>query len=438
MTNPVARLLGALPPGVRLVAGGTVVLGASSYIFLALAGHGLDTTQVAGVSMLWTLVMSVGYGLFSPVELELNRLVAARDVAGHGPGPAIRRVLLATAAVLAVVLAGVAAAARPIADRFFSGDIGLVAGMGGALIGLAVSSVARGALAGLGRFGSYGLQLGVDGGLRIGLAALIPLFGVHSAFAFSLILVVAPLAASVIGMRSVLADRRGGPAPAWRDVATGLGLLTGSTLLAQLMVNAAVVSVGVLSPSSKALIAALLNAVVLARVPLFAYAAIQASLVSSLSGAAAAGNHAEFRKVLLRTGGIVALMCTAAGVPTVILGPWAIRLFFKAQDVLGSADFLWLSLGTLCYMLATVFGQALLSLGRHQRQLLSWLAGTVVLVAVTAVPGAIATRVELAYLAGAAVSAAAMLWALARSLTAPAAVAAEPGATMAARQSSEV
>nr|ADO32597.1 hypothetical protein [Kitasatospora kifunensis] len=164
-----ARLLGALPPGVRLVAGGTVVLGASSYIFLALAGHGLDTTQVAGVSMLWTLVMSVGYGLFSPVELELNRLVAARDVAGHGPGPAIRRVLLATAAVLAVVLAGVAVAARPIADRFFSGDIGLVAGMGGALVGLAVSSVARGALAGLGRFGSYGLQLGVDGGLRIGL-----------------------------------------------------------------------------------------------------------------------------------------------------------------------------------------------------------------------------------------------------------------------------
>ncbi|MFF1906623.1 hypothetical protein [Kitasatospora sp. NPDC058218] len=438
MTNPVAKLLGALPPGVRLVAGGTVVLGVSSYIFLALAGHSLDTTQVAGVSMLWTVVMSVGYGLFSPVELELTRLVAARDVAGHGPGPAIRRVLLVTVGVLVAVLAVIAAAARPIADRFFDGDLGLVAGLGGALVGLAVSSVARGALAGLGNFGAYGMQLAVDGGLRIGLAALIPLFGAHSAFAFALILVVAPLAASAIGMRSVLADRRGGPAPVWRDVVTGLGLLTGSTLLAQLMVNAAVVSVGLLSPSSKALIAALLNAVVLARVPLFAYAAIQASLVSSLSGAAAAGNHAEFRKVLLRTGGIVVLMCTAAGLPTVFLGPWAIRLFFKAQDVLGPVDFLWLSLGTLCYMLATVFGQALLSLGRHQRQLLSWLVGSAVLVAVTLVPGNIATRVELAYLAGAAVSAAAMLWALARSLSAPARPVAEHRAPMAAHQSSEV
>ncbi|MFD0272445.1 lipopolysaccharide biosynthesis protein [Kitasatospora sp. NPDC127111] len=438
MTNPVAKLLGALPPGVRLVAGGTVVLGVSSYIFLALAGHSLDTTQVAGVSMLWTVVMSVGYGLFSPVELELTRLVAARDVAGHGPGPAIRRVLLVTTVVLALVLAGVAAAARPIADRFFSGDLGLVAGLGGALVGLAISSVARGALAGLGRFGAYGTQLAVDGGLRIGLAALIPVFGAHSAFAFALILVVSPLAASVIGMRSVLADRRGGPAPVWRELVTGLGLLTGSTLLAQLMVNAAVVSVGLLSPSSKALIAALLNAVVLARVPLFAYAAIQASLVSSLSGAAAAGNHAEFRKVLLRTGGIVVLMCTAAGLPTVVLGPWAIRLFFKAQDVLGPVDFLWLALGTLCYMLATVFGQALLSLGRHQRQLLSWLAGSAVLVVVTLAPGGIAARVELAYLAGAAVSAAAMLWALARSMAAPADSVADERAPVATRQSSEV
>ncbi|MET9396705.1 hypothetical protein [Kitasatospora sp. NPDC002965] len=438
MTNPVAKLLGALPPGVRLVLGGTVVLGVSSYIFLALAGHSLDTTQVAGVNMLWTVVMSVGYGLFSPVELELNRLVAARDVAGRGPGPAIRRVLLATVVVLAVVLLVVAAAARPIADRFFSGDLWLVAGLGGALVGLAVSSVARGALAGLGHFGAYGAQLAVDGGLRIGLAALIPLFGTHSPLAFALILVISPLAASVIGMRKVFADRRGGPAPAWRDVTTGLGLLTGSTLLAQLMVNAAVVSVGSLSPSSKALIAALANAVVLARVPLFAYAAIQASLVSSLSGAAAAGNQAEFRKVLLRTGGIVVLMCTAAGLPTVVLGPWAIQVLFKAQGVLGSTDFLWLVLGTLCYMLATVFGQALLSLGRHQRQLLAWLAGTAVLVAVTLSPGEIATRVELGYLAGAAVSAAAMLWALARSLSAPVVPSARERATPAARQSSEV
>ncbi|WP_371497568.1 hypothetical protein OG871_16605 [Kitasatospora sp. NBC_00374] len=416
MGSPIAKVFGALPPGVRLVAGGTVVLGASSYIYLALAGYSLTAAQVAGVSVLWTVVMSVGYGLFSPVELELTRLVSARDVAGQGPLPAVRRVLLLAGGVLAAVLAAVAFAARPLADRLFGGDIALVAGLGGAMVGLAVSSVVRGALAGLGNFRSYGAQLAVDGGLRIGLAALLPVFGLHSALAFSLILVVAPLAASMIGLRSVLADRRGGGAPVWPGLVRGIGLLTASTLLAQLMVNAAVVSVKLLSPEDVVLVGALLNAVVLARVPLFAYAAIQASLVSALSGAAAAGDHQEFRKVLSRTAAIVAAMCTVAGLPTIVLGPWLIQLLFNAQPVLGSADFLWLVLGTLFFMLATVFGQALMSLGRHRHQLLSWVAGTVVLVVVTLLPGAVGTRAELGYLAGAAVSAAGMLWSLFRSL----------------------
>lgn len=425
MSNPIAKVLGALPPGVRLVAGGTVVLGASSYIYLALAGYSLTESQIAGVSVLWTVVMSVGYGLFTPVELELNRLVAARHVAGLGPLPALRRVAQLAAAVLATVLLAIGVAAQPLADWLFEGDLGLVAGLGGALIGMAISSVVRGVLAGLGDFRAYGTQLAVDGGLRIGLAALLPLIGLRSALAFSVILVIAPLASSLIGLRGVLADRRGGPATPWREVTVGVGMLTASTLLAQLMVNAAVVSVKLLSPGATVLISALLNAVVLARVPLFAYAAIQASLVSALSTVATAGNHAEFRKVVLRTSAIVTLMCAGAGLPTVLLGPWMIQVFFNAKPVLGCYDFLWLVLGTFCYMLATVFGQALLALGRHRRQLFCWLAGTAVLVGVTLIPGAIGTRVELAYLAGAAVSATGMLWLLFRSLPAAAQPAAE-------------
>ncbi|ROR43892.1 hypothetical protein [Kitasatospora cineracea] len=417
MSNPIGKLLGALPPGVRLVAGGTVVLGASSYIYLALAGYSLDKSQVAGISVLWTVVMSVGYGLFTPVELELNRLVSTRDAVGQGPLAAARRVLVFTGAVLALVLAVIAAAARPIADALFSGDLGLVVGLAGAMVGLAVSSVVRGVLAGLGRFKPYGRQLAVDGGLRILLAALLPLAGLHSAVAFSLILVAAPLAASVIGLRGVLADRRGGPAPSWPAVVRGVGMLTGSTLLSQLMVNAAVVSVKLLAPHDNDLVSALLNAVVLARVPLFAYAAIQASLVSALSGAAAVGDHAEFRRTLTRTGGIVAAMCALAGLPTVLLGPDLIRLAFNAAPVLDRADFLWLVLGTLFFMLATVFGQALLSVGRHRQQLFSWLAGTIVLAAVTLLPGQVAPRAEFGYLAGAAISAAGMLWSLVRSLS---------------------
>ncbi|MGW2373983.1 MULTISPECIES: hypothetical protein [Kitasatospora] len=419
MKNPIAKLLGVLPPGARLVVGGTVVLGASAYVYMALVGYSLSTVGAARVTMLWTIVMSVGWGLFQPVELELTRLVAARKVAGHGALPAVRRMLLLAMAILVAVCAVLAVAARPIADQLFSGDRTLVVALAGGLAGLAVSSVARGALAGLGLFGPYGTQLAVDGGLRIGLAALAAVVGLHSALAFGLILFVSPLAASLIGLRDTLADRTPGPEVSWKQLTSGLGLLIASVMLSQLVVNATVVCVRLLSPkhseASDALVFAIGQAVVMARAPLFAYSALQASMVSALSGAAAAGDHAEFRKVLTRTTAIVAAMCIGGGLPVIVLGSKLNPLLFNAKDVLGPLDFTWLVFGTLCYVLATVFGQALMSSAQHRRQLVGWTAGSVALVAVALAPGAVGLRAEFAYLAGSLVSAALMLWSLYRA-----------------------
>ena len=47
MKNPIAKLLGVLPPGARLVVGGTVVLGASAYVYMALVGYSLSTVGAA-------------------------------------------------------------------------------------------------------------------------------------------------------------------------------------------------------------------------------------------------------------------------------------------------------------------------------------------------------------------------------------------------------
>lgn len=427
MKNPIAKLLGVLPPGARLVVGGTVVLGASAYVYMALVGYSLSTVGAARVTMLWTIVMSVGWGLFQPVELELTRLVAARKVAGHGALPAVRRMLLLAMAILVAVCGVLAVAARPIADQLFSGDRSLVVALAGGLAGLAVSSVARGALAGLGLFGPYGTQLAVDGGLRIGLAGVAAAVGLHSAMAFGLILFVSPLLASLIGLRDTLADRTPGPEVSWKQLTGGLGLLIASVMLSQLVVNATVVCVRLLSPkhseASDALVFAIGQAVVMARAPLFAYSALQASMVSALSGAAAAGNHAEFRKVLTRTTAIVAAMCIGGGLPVIVLGSRLNPLLFNAKDVLGPLDFVWLVFGTLCYVLATVFGQALMSSAQHRRQLVGWTAGSVALVAVALAPGDVGLRAELAYLAGSLVSAALMLWSLYRAFPSrPAAV----------------
>ncbi|MDH6111015.1 O-antigen/teichoic acid export membrane protein [Kitasatospora sp. MAP12-15] len=416
--NPVAKLLKALPPGTQAVGAGTVVLGAASYIHIAVANANLAATPRADVSVLWTIVFSAGIGLFFPVEQELTRIVAARAVDGEGAAPVLRRAALLTTGILAATLALLAVFARPIADTLFDRDVKLVAALGAAFIGMALCYVTRGILAGLGLFKIYGIQLGVDGCLRIGLAFGCAAAGLHSALAFSLILAVAPLTALLVTLPFVLRAALPGPQISWGDLSRGLGILVCSTVLAQVVVNAAVMSTKLLNPQALDLVTALLSALVLARVPLFVFGSLQASLLSGLASSAAAGDQQGFVKMLRRTCVVVTGLGLSGGVPAVVLGPWLIHTLLRAPDVLTSWNFVWFSLGTLSYMLAMVLGQALMVLRRHGLQLICWVVGTAVLAAITLVPGDLATRVSIAYAGGSFMVAAAMVLALLRPVKA--------------------
>ncbi|MFJ3925658.1 lipopolysaccharide biosynthesis protein [Streptomyces sp. NPDC090022] len=425
MTSLLTRLTAALPPGTVAVAGGTVVLGAASYVHLGVAGHSLSTDAMANVSVLWTIVMSVGIGLFFPIEQELTRIVAARAVGGQGAAPVLRRAALLTTGILGATLLALGLAAGPVADLLFHGDRGLVAALGAAFTGMAVCYLTRGVLAGLGRFGAYGTQLAVDGGLRIALAFGCALAGLHSALAFSLVLAVAPVVSVLVTLPALLRASGPGDVAGWRELTGGLGLLICSTLLAQVVVNAAVMSTKLLAPTDSALIAALLSALVLARVPLFVFGSLQASLLSGLSAAFEAGDRAAFWSMLRRIGVVVGLLGLAGGVPATALGPWLIEVLFGARPALGSFDFFLLSAGTVAYMFAMVLGQALMVFRRHNLQLLCWAVGTVVLVCITFAPGDVALRVILAYALGSLATVLGMLTALRLSFPGAAAAAAQ-------------
>ncbi|WP_329381233.1 hypothetical protein OG625_16905 [Streptomyces sp. NBC_01351] len=395
--SPLARIASTLPPGTMLVISGTVVLGAASYVHLMAAGHSLDTEGMAALSVLWTILMSVGIGLFFPVEQELTRIVAAHRVAGTGVSGVVRRLAGLTLGVVVLLSAGVWWATPLLADTFFYGHTEMVGTLVLAFAAMALSNICRGILAGLGRFAPFGWQLAIDGLLRIGLAGAFALAGIRSPLAFALILVVAPLVAALVTSGPVLRGLGTGPAPRWQVLLGGLGPLIVSTLLSQVVVNAAVVSTKLLAPTEGALVAGLLNAIVLARVPLFVFGSLQASLLSGLSSTAAAGDRDGFSKLLGRTSLVVTALGLAGGVPATLLGPWLIQVLFKAEEGLGYAAFFWISAGTLFYMLAMVLGQALLVLHKHRLQLLGWTVATVVLIVVTLIPGDVATRVCLAY-----------------------------------------
>ncbi|GIG60397.1 hypothetical protein Lfu02_47690 [Longispora fulva] len=407
------RLTRALPAGTIAVGGGLAVLGVASYVHIAAAGHRLSTLDMSKVSVVWSIVISLGFGLFLPVEQETGRIVAARAARNDGAVPVARRAAGVSGAVLVVLLMSLAIGARPLADALFDGDRSMVAALAGALVGAALSYATRGILAGRGLFAAYGVQLGVDGGLRIALSLGLVLAGVRTPLAYAMVLTVAPVVAVLVTLRPTLRALTPGTPQSLRGYVAGLGLLTVSALAAQTVVNIGVVSVKIIAPGEVALVAALLSALILARIPIFVFAALQASLLPGLSGLLARGDIAGYHKLLLRAIGVVTLLGVGGGIPAVLLGPWAIRVFFNAPDVLHSVDFAILAAGTLVYMLAMVLAQGAISLHRHRDQALVWILGLAVLAAVTFGPGDVRLRVEFAYVAGSAVTAAVLavlLW----------------------------
>ncbi len=391
------RALGVLPAGTLKVGAGLIVFGGAAYVHLAVAGHSLSTRGMAAMSVLWSIVFLLGLGLFFPVEQEIIRHVAARTEAGEGIGPVVRRAAVLAGGILLATLVPLALAARPLAGKLFDGDVAMVAAMGTAFVALAAVSVSHGVLAGTGRFEVYGGQLAIDGGLRMAFAVVLGVAGVHSPVLFALILTAAPLIAVICTLRPVRTALHPGPAITWKLMCRGLGLLIGSTLLAQLIVNIGVVNAKLLSPGNAAVVGALLSAIILARVPLFIFASLQASLLPGLAGAIAAGGQSRFRRLVIRGAAIVAALGLAGGLVAVILGPWLVQVLFAAHRVLGPADFAWLAAGTLFYMLAMVLGQGAMALSHHRDQLFAWIFGAIVLAAITAVPGEVRLRVEIAY-----------------------------------------
>jgi O-antigen/teichoic acid export membrane protein len=312
----------------------------------------------------------------------------------------LRAAGLLAGGLLALLLVVLGLAAGPVADRLFDGDRSMVFALCGAFAGLAAGYLTRGVLSGLGRFGWYGTQLAIDGGLRITMVAGLGLAGVRSPLAYALILAVAPLVSVVLTLPGVLRDLHPGPPTALRTLCQGLSLLLASNLLMQVIVNIGVINVKLLSPGDTVFAGALLNALVLARVPLFVFASLQASLLPALARAIASDDVPGYRRLLIRAVGVVTLLGVVGGAPAVAFGPELVRLLFGQSDVLGHVDFAWLAAGTLAYMVASVVGPAVVARGRHAAQTLGWLVGTAVLVAVTLGPGDVRLRVELAFAIG--------------------------------------
>ena len=382
--------LGALPPGTLAVGAGVLGLGLSSYGFLVLAGRGLGPERFAVLSVLWVIVYTVGPGLFVPLEQEVARAVAARRATGVGTREVVRtagRVALLGACALTVALL---VAAPLLRDELFAGSSALLGALLLAVWALCAAHLSRGAMAGTGRFGAYGAQLGTEATVRLVLCAALVVAGVTAVLPYGLLLGLAVAVALVATVPALRGKLPPGPRAPASELSTNLGLLLTASLLSQAVANAGPVVVQLADSDDAAAAGRFLAAFVVARVPLFLFASVQVALLPRLTTLAAQGELTGFDRALRRILTVVVGIGAVGVIGSLTVGPEAVLLFFGEDFTLARTEMALLALGAGLFMVATVLAQACLALGRHASMVVGWAAGAAALaVATAAVPGAV-------------------------------------------------
>jgi O-antigen/teichoic acid export membrane protein len=159
-----------------------------------------------------------------------------------------------------------------------------------------------------------------------------------------------------------------------------------------------------------------MSGLTIARIPLFAFAAVQLVLLPRLTRQLARGEHRSFRAQLRLVVAATAGLGLAGVLGAALLGPEVLRLLFGPRFALPRADLVWLAGSSAVYMLALTFQPAVIALGRHRGNALAWVAGLGAFLVALVPPGDLFHRVEVALTLGGLVAAAVLAW---RALAAP-------------------
>ncbi|HLF39831.1 MAG TPA: hypothetical protein VI854_00010, partial [Acidimicrobiia bacterium] len=395
-----------LPEGTLSVGAGLIVSGVAAYGFLVITARALGPERYAPLGVLWALMFVAGPGFFLPLEQEVGRALASRRARGLGGGPVIRRATLAGGAVATVLILGTAGAGPAILDHLFDNEILLLAGFMFGLAGYFAEHLVRGTLSGNGRFATYGLVIASEAVLRLVGCLVLAVVGVKTAGPYGVILGVAPFAATALALRRERNLVTPGPDAPWAELSTALGYLLAGSVLAQLLVNSGVLAVQILAEGDQeALAGRFLNGLIIARVPLFMFQAVQAALLPKLASLAGAGLHDDFRAGLKRLLIVVVGIGAVATATASVIGPDVVRILFGKGFELSRVDLAYLAGASAAYMLALALAQALIALSAYPRVVAGWAAGIVTFVVVTATQSGLLPRVERGFLAGSLVSA---------------------------------
>lgn len=390
----------AIPEGTVPVAIGLFLAGFTAYAFFKVGQVALGKEDFKPIVALWFTAFALVPGIFVPVEQELGRALAHRRALGQGGRPVVRKMAVLTLGISALLITIILIVSPWLTEHMFENYWSVTIALIVAFCAYAPMHIARGIASGSGRFNGYGIIMGVDGLARIGACVALWLLGVQNVGAYAIAVVGAPLiAVGVVALRRDLRTEDGPPAT-FTEITPNLGWLLLGSVMGAALVNAGPLGVDVLATSSEAArVTAFGNGVLLSRVPLFLFQAVQASLLPRLARLAAQGALDEFRHGLSLLLKLVLAVAVLGTVGSFVLGPWALELVYGGG--LDRRTLTLLALASGLYMLALAIAQAVIALHGHRFVAVGWLAAMATFIVVTAFSSNdLYLRVELGLVAG--------------------------------------
>ena len=371
---------GALPEGAVTIAVGLIIAGVATYAFFRVGASALGgDEEFAPIAAMWFAMFALAPGFFLPIEQELGRALAHRRALGEGGRPVVTKIAALTLVVSIVVVFGLAISSPWLTGSYFSGDWLMFGALIIGFLSYAPVHLSRGICSGQGRFTPFAVVVASDGVMKIVGTVALTAIGITAVGAYAFAIAVAPLFAVVaIGLRGSLRTEPGPPAQ-WREITQNFGWLLLGTACAAVLLNAGPIAANILASENEAdAVTRFSYGVLLARVPLFMFQAIQASLLPRLARLAAQRSFDEFRRGLRLLVIVVAAIGVAGTIFGALLGPWTLRLVYDAD--LGGRTLAMLALSSALYMMALAVSQAVLALEDHAYVALGWVISLITFV----------------------------------------------------------
>jgi len=397
-----SKLKGAVPAGTGSVGVGIAISAVTAYVFVIVTLNSLDTGPKAAFSAFWAVIFVVGPGFFLPIEQEVGRAISHRRAQGQGSKPLVVKAAI-LGSIITLVLIAIAVGVAPILGKeIYRGDQTFTIALCISLVSFFLLSLAKGVLAGEGKFRPYGEVLAIDASARLLMAIGLSVIGVGTAGLYALCIGIAPLLAIPISLRGQRGILQPGPDAPVRELSTNLGWLLAGSVLMQALAYSSLLGVNILGTEADELIVAgFASAFFIARIPVLAFQAIQGTLLPKLAGLAGSGQHDEFRAGLQKLLALVVGVAVAGTIGAFVLGPTVGKILFK-DFTMGAGGLGLLAAGSGVFIIALTLAQAVMALGGHHFVAIAWGIGVAVCVGLMAVISGLEARVDIGFLVGSA------------------------------------